>query len=387
MDFAEAGLLDGLEGNARRARVALLERLAAEGATLAELALAVREERLALLPLERLLGGRYTAREVHERTGTPVEILLRMRRLGGLPEPEAEDRVFGDEDIRTAESLALFVEAGFELEALSELARVIGETMSRLSATVAAQFGETFLRAGDTELEVAERFEQLAERLRPALAPVLVGAFDAHLRESVHRGMISRSELEAGRLGAAQELTVCFADLVGFTRLGGKLEVHELSGVAGRLARLAGDVAEPPVRLVKTIGDAAMFVSPDPDAMVASALRLIDAAAEADLPSLRAGVAAGQAAQRAGDYFGHSVNLASRVTGVARPSSVLCTQEVQEATPEAFRWSYAGRFRLKGISEPVRLHRARPPARADEPGASAAVSERREDRPRRRESR
>lgn len=387
MDFTEAGLLEGLEGDARRGREALLERLAADGATLAELALAVREERLALLPLERRLGGRYTIQEVHERTGTPVEILLRMRRLGGLPEPEAEDRVFGEEDVRTAESLALFLEAGFELDALSELARVIGETMSRLSATVAAQFGETFLRAGDTELEVAERFEQLAERLRPALVPVLVGAFDAHLRENVHRGMISRSELEAGRLPVAQELTVCFADLVGFTRLGGKLEVHELSGVAGRLARLAGEVTEAPVRLVKTIGDAAMFVSPDPGAMVRTALRLLDAAAEEELPSLRAGVAAGQAAQRAGDYFGHSVNLASRVTGVARPSSVLCTQAVHDATGEAFRWSYAGRFRLKGISEPVRLHRARPPERADEPAGESAVSGRREDRPRRRESR
>ena len=81
------------------------------------------------------------------------------------------------------------------------------------------------------------------------------------------------------------------------------------------------------------------------------------------MPSLRAGVAFGPRSQRAGDFYGHAVNLASRVTGVARPGSVLCTEEVRDAAPKEFDWSFARRYRLKGMSEPVPLYRARRLAR------------------------
>ncbi|MGZ4350065.1 MAG: adenylate/guanylate cyclase domain-containing protein, partial [Solirubrobacteraceae bacterium] len=77
------------------------------------------------------------------------------------------------------------------------------------------------------------------------------------------------------------------------------------------------------------------------------------------LPSLRAGVAFGPALVRAGDYFGNSVNLASRVTGVARPGSVLCTREVRDAARDDFDWSPAGRHKLKGVTGPTPLYRAR----------------------------
>jgi adenylate cyclase len=101
-----------------------------------------------------------------------------------------------------------------------------------------------------------------------------------------------------------------------------------------------------------------MFVSPEPAPLVAVALALVEAVQAADLPALRAGIAFGPALLRAGDFYGHSVNLASRVTGVARPESVLCTQEVHDAATEAFEWSFAGKHRLKGIPERVPLYRA-----------------------------
>jgi adenylate cyclase len=368
MDFAAAGLLDGLDEPERQARLTLLNRLERDGATPEELIAAVREERLALLLVERRLGGRHTALEIERETGMPAEVMLRMRRLLGLPAAAPEDRVFSDEDVGLARSTKLFLDAGFELETLAELTRVLGESMSRVAAAVVAGFAETFLRAGDTERDVAERFDTLAEQLTPALSPVLLAAFNAHLRESVHRGMIGRAQLERGQPGVSTDLCVCFADLVGFTRLGGEIEVHELGSVAGHLAELAGDVAVPPVRLIKTIGDAAMFVSPEAEPLVSAALQLVAAVKEAEMPSLRAGIAFGPAAQRAGDFFGHSVNLASRVTGVARPGSVLCTEEVHDLAADAFDWSYAGRFKLKGIADAVPLHRphARPgPETAD----------------------
>jgi adenylate cyclase len=359
MDFAAAGLLDGLKGADLSARRELLGQLADAGFTLDQLAAAVAEDRLALLPVERVLGARYTAAEVAERAGVPPELPLRFRRLLGLPEPGPDDRVFSEADIEATRSTDMFLASGLSEESIVEITRVLGESMARLAGTTTAAFVEAFLRPGDSEDEVAKRFTALAESLTPALNPVLAAAYGQHLRESVARGMIRREEREAGQVAGAQEIAVCFADLVGFTRLGGEVEVQELGSVAGRLARLAADVTEPPVRLVKTIGDAAMFVSPDPKPLVAAALSLVDAVESAEMPSLRAGIALGTAYVRGGDFYGHSVNLASRVTGVARPGSILCTEELRDAAPDAFHWSFAGRFRLKGIPESAPLYRAR----------------------------
>jgi adenylate cyclase len=359
MDFDAGGLLNGLEGEERAARRKLLERLHQDGFSESELVRAVRENRLALLPVERVLGGTYTAAELEERSALPEGTMARIRRQLGLPQPAPDDRVYGEDDVAAAESMKLFLDAGFAGERIDEITRVLGEGMARLAATIAASFVETFLEAGESEAEVALRFAELADQLTPAFAPILVAGFKAHLRDSVERGVLGLAELEAGDIAGAQDLAICFADLVGFTRLGGQVEVGELGTVAGRLASLAASVTVAPVRLVKTIGDAAMFVSPEPGALVKVALSLVDAFEAEELPSLRAGIAFGPALVRAGDYYGNSVNLASRVTGVARPGSVLCTREVRDAAGDAFQWSAAGRHRLKGVSGPTPLYRAR----------------------------
>jgi adenylate cyclase len=359
MDFEQAGLLDGLEGADRDAREQLLQRLADDGVSLEELKAAVDEDRLVLLPVERVLGGRYTAAEIEERTGLPADLLLRVRGLLGLPVADAGDRLFADIDVEAAKSQRQFLDAGFGEDQIAEITQVLGEGMSRLAATTTAAFVDTYLKPGDTEQDVALRFAALAEELAPRLSPVLEAAFNAHLRESVRRGMLGRAELESGEIAGAQEMTVCFADLVGFTRLGGEIEARELGSVAVELGKLATKASKPPVRLVKTIGDAALFVSPETGPLVEVALELVESTQKADLPTLRAGIAVGPALLRAGDFYGHAVNLASRVTGIARPGSVLCTQDVRDAAPDEFEWSSAGRHKLKGVSSAVPLYRAR----------------------------
>jgi adenylate cyclase len=359
MDFEAAGLLEGLEGEDRVARERLLEQLASEGVGLEELKEAVAEERLALLPVERALGGDWTAREIERKSGVPTDVTLRIRRLSGLPEVGPDDPLFTAEDLEAAKSVKVFLDAGFSEEAIAQITRVLGEGMSRLAATITAIFGNTFLERGDSEEEVALRFKTLAEQLTPALTPVLVAVFNGHLREAVRRGVLGRAERESGEIPDAQELGVCFADLVGFTRLGGEVGVEGLGTVAARLSELAAETSVAPVRLVKTIGDAAMFVSPEIPPLVDAALSLVEAVETAELPALRAGIASGPATLHSGDYYGHSVNLSSRVTGIARPGSVLCTEAVRDAAREQFEWSFAGRHRLKGIGEPLALYRAR----------------------------
>ena len=360
MDFAAAGLLDGLTGKERQAREELLDRLADEGFTLEELKAAVAEDRLALLPVERVLGGRFTAEEIAEQTDLPVELLMRIRRLLGLPEAEPDERAFGEEEVGASQSIKMFIDAGIGDGAIAEITRVLGEGMSRVAATTMSAFADTFMQEGDSEQDVAWRFAGLAEQLVPAFSPVLLAAYKAHLREAVQRGMISREELAAGHLVGEQQTAVCFADLVGFTTLGGQVETEELGSVISQFTELAADVANSQVRLVKTIGDAAMLSAREPAPLVRAALSLLDAVQAADLPSVRAGVAFGPALPRAGDLYGHAVNVASRVTGIGRPGSVLCTSEVRDGAPDEFDWSYAGRHRLKGLGESIPLYRARP---------------------------
>ena len=117
-------------------------------------------------------------------------------------------------------------------------------------------------------------------------------------------------ERAAGTLPGARPITVAFADLVGFTQLGEVLPPEELARVAGRLTDLSRQLVCEPVRFVKTIGDAVMLVSPDPEKLLGALLGLLEAAAADDFPRLRAGVATGMAVGRAGDWYGSPVNLA-----------------------------------------------------------------------------
>ena len=138
MDFEAAGLLDGLEGEDRKAREQLLERLVDDGFSLDELKEAVAEDRLALLPVERVLSGRYTGEEISKATGLPVDLLVRIRRQLGLPESDPRERMFSEEEVAAAESIRMFREAGMGDDAINEITRVLGDGMSRLAATTAA---------------------------------------------------------------------------------------------------------------------------------------------------------------------------------------------------------------------------------------------------------
>src|SRR5579862_8634421 len=172
MDFETTRLLDGLEDGEREARRRLLQKLTDEGVAIEELESAVAEDRLALLPVERVLGGRYTAQEIEQRTGLPTRVLLRLRRMPGLPEAGPHDHVFGEEDVEMARSTRRFLEAGLSEAAINEMTRVLGESMARLAATTAAAFVEAFLKPGDSEYDVAVRFAGLAEEFTPLVHPV-----------------------------------------------------------------------------------------------------------------------------------------------------------------------------------------------------------------------
>jgi adenylate cyclase len=365
MDFAAEGLLDGIEDERGRAeRAALLEELIADGVTPDELRQAVAEDRLVFLRVERALGTeRYTPREVAELVGIEPETGLRYRQALGLPRPELDERVLADVDVEALRRLKQFQAAGVPDEGLLEITRVLGEGLSKLAATVRTTFREAYLAPDVSERELSARYATVNEHLGPQFAAVLQQVFEMHLRDQLRNDAIGRAELARGRIAGATEVSVAFADLVGFTKLGERIPPEELGAIAGRLVELATATARGPVRLVKTIGDAAMLVAPDADALVEGACELVAAAeGEGDaFPRLRAGLASGPALHRAGDWYGSPVNLASRITGVARPGSVVVDAATRAAVgeDERWRWSALPPRRLKGVEGTVPLYRVR----------------------------
>jgi adenylate cyclase len=366
-DFEAEGLLDGLKGKAREARLALLEELAESGVPLEELKRAVAENRLVLLPVERVFDSgaeRYTAKEIAERAGLDYDFLVRLLRALGAPIPADDDRVFADADLEAAKRAKLFLDAGLPKEGVLETSRLIGISMASLADANRDLVGEVFTEPGVDERELALRYAAAAKTMSPLLAETLLHAYRIHLREAISQAVVSERELAEGRLSGSDEVTIAFADLVGFTRLGESLEIEQIGELTGRLFELASEAASPPVRLVKMIGDAAMFSSREPLPLVDAVVGLVGVAGTDEIPSLRAGVASGQALGRGGDWYGRPVNLAARITTFARPDSVVVAQAVKDAVAPAagdrLSFSFAGKHRFKGISEETPVHRVRP---------------------------
>jgi len=363
IDFDAEGLLEGLEGEVRSERLALLEYLAGDGVSIAELRRATASGTLMFLPAERIIGGRarYTSAEVAVRTGVGEDFLLAVSRAMGLPITAQDEAIYTDSDLEVLEMTSLFAAAGITDEEMLDVVRALGRGLSQAAETMRALPLRIVLEPGLSEHALAQRYASIVSELAPMIAPLVSGLLNVHLRQMAQSEAINSAERSGGRLPGSREICVCFADLVGFTRLGEEVPAEELGQLAVRLETLTSDVVEPPVRLVKTIGDAVMLASVEPEPLLETGLALLDVAdAEGeDFPQLRSGMAIGDALSRAGDWFGRPVNLASRITQVARPGSLLAEREVRECAPDSYRWSYAGERRLRGIRDPVPLFRAR----------------------------
>jgi adenylate cyclase len=244
-----------------------------------------------------------------------------------------------------------------------ETSRLIGISMANLADANREMVGEVFTEPGIDERELAMRYAAAAKTMSPLLGETLLHAYRIHLREAIRRAVISEAELAEGRISGTDEMTIAFADLVGFTRLGESLEIEQIGDLTGKLFELASDAAQPPVRLVKMIGDAAMFASRESQPLLDAVVGLIESAGTEELPPLRAGVARGQALGRGGDWYGRPVNLAARITNFARPDSIVVDQSVRDAIAQTngrpFDFSFAGKRRFKGIEGEVPVHRVR----------------------------
>jgi adenylate cyclase len=319
-----------------------------------------------VLPVERAIAGegpRYSAREISEKVGLDLDTLLAFRAALGIPYGDDLDDPAGTEDdLEAARRTKAILDAGFPVEEMLRNARVVGMATARVAEANRDLVVRNLTSPGDDERQLSDRLVGAVEFLLPLGTEFLDYAFQANLLEQVKRDVIGAADLASGEIGGAVERTVCFADLVEFTSLGEEIAPEELGAVVGHFEELATSTIAAPVRLVKTIGDAVMLVSPEAEPLVTQAIDLVSAAAaEGDqFPVLRAGIATGPTLPQSGDYYGRSVNLASRITGIARPGSVLVDTPTREAAGEAhLAYSFAGERRLKGIDARQKLFRAR----------------------------
>ncbi|OBG33936.1 adenylate/guanylate cyclase domain-containing protein [Mycobacterium sp. E3198] len=357
-------LLEALEGAARAERAELVRWLLDQGITAEE----IRSTNPPLLLATRhLIGddGTYVStREISETYGVDLALLQRLQRAIGLVRVDDPDAVVHMRaDGEAAAFIQRFVELGLDPEQLVLVVQVLAEGLSRAAEVMRYTALSAIMHAGATELEIAQASKALVSKIAPQLGPLIQNMMFMQLRHMMETEAVNAAERAAGKpLPGARHITVAFADLVGFTRLGEVMSAEELGHLANRLAHLARDLTVPPVRFIKTIGDAVMLVCPEPQPMLDVTLKLVEAVdSDNDFPRLRAGMAAGMAVSRAGDWFGSPVNVASRVTAVARPGTVLAADSVLDALGDHgdFQGSFAGARRLKGIKSEVKLFRMR----------------------------
>lgn len=360
-------LLDGLEGDARAERAELIPWLIERGITAEQIADAYQPM---LMASNRFLGDdgtRYSAREISEEGGLDLDLLQRVQRAAGLPRFEDPDApMYNSVDRDAARYAKQFLELGFTPDQIVLVVQVVTEGLTRAAEVMRYAALEATAVPGATELEIAQRSETLMRSTAPLLGPLITNMLQIQLLHMMETEAVTATERAEGiQLPGAREVTIAFADLVGFTKLGEVVAPEDLERLAHQLTDLAREVAEPPVRYVKSIGDEVMLVSTDAGAMLDAVLTLVDATeAIEDFPRLRVGLATGQAVSRAGDWFGGAVNLASRVTSASRPGAVLVAESAKDAIDSAvgelrFAWSFAGARRLKNIKDDVKLFRAR----------------------------
>lgn len=317
---------------------------------------------------DALLGGprTLTLAELAARAGVGESAARSYWRALGLPITDGPEPAYTDDDAQAlAEVFANAASEGFDEQSLTTLIRSTGHTTERLVLWQVEALVEHFatsegLDDGDARRRMLERLPEFA----PVLQAQLVHAWRRQLAavagrlavEFAHPHPVDHHELPLPR-------AVGFADIVGFTRRTSDLGPGELSEFVQRFETNARDViAAAGGRVVKTIGDAVLFIADDVDAGARIALGLADASTRADgvdLAPVRVSLVWGRVLSRFGDVFGASVNLAARLTDIAEPSTVLvdrATANLLMPHPDFALTAQAER-EVQGLGrvEPVRL--------------------------------
>jgi len=336
---------------------------------------------------ELLLGGklRHTRVDVVQRAGVTREFSSRVWRAFGYPSMPDAEVAYTDDDVAALYRIRRLMDDGvLDEDGVIRLVRAFGQTMTRLaewqvnllSGTPGADSQET------PDPEAARTIQKIAEKHMGEFEPLVVHAWRRQLAAAGTRAIAASATREAGSAAARPRIAVGFADMVSFTQMSRDLEELELARLVERFEETASDiVATCGGRLVKTLGDEVLFCADSPAVGGEIALSIASAIKdETEVPDVRVGVAHGPVLPLMGDLFGTTVNLAARLTSLARPGSVVIDEELAgrlEGEPGFAITRLVRRpVRGLGIIQPYVLRRAgagtAPPA-PSEPGSAEAT--------------
>lgn len=277
-----------------------------------------------------------TNEEVAAAAGLTEEQGIQLWRNLGFPDP-GDEAVFGKSDIQAASIVAATIGHGIMDErTVFRLTRALGQTMARLADW------EVTILIDQLESDVSEGKRDSRLDAAVALAGSASKEFDRLLLHVWHRHLAAAA-MRIETRGADEELlsttmTVGFADMTRFTALSNRLDQVELAEVVEEFETRCGDVVTAGGgRIIKTLGDAMLYVHEDPIQATRVSLDVLAVIrARPNLPDVRVGLATGSVVSRLGDVFGPPVNLAARLSNVARANRILVDQETSDAITGEF---------------------------------------------------
>lgn len=354
--WAAAGLLEPGAPDADERRE-LLRYFTSLGATLEDLVAADREDRLRLLGtfLLRRSMWKYTARDIAERAGVDVERVLQVSRVSGLPIPDPDEAAYGEQDV---DSVRLFV-AAFDIfgeAATIEFTRTIGVALASVADAAMATFGiniaDHFEARRVREVEQARASRMASEMLARQVPRVLEALFLHHAEVASLRALAAESST-----AQTSRLAVGFVDIIESTTLVQQLTPGVLADAIGAFEQHATEiVGSRGGRVVKTLGDEVMFVSPDVGAACDIALTLRDRMMiDERIAGVRGAIAYGALVRGYGDFYGPEVTAAARAEKYAEPGAIVVTALVRDEVDDGFAFTSIGEHTLKGFEDPIEL--------------------------------
>lgn len=323
---------------------------------------AVLERRVPLVLAQQVIGdtASYSLEDLAEHSGVPAELLRRIRTAAGLA---TEDLTSVDR--RWAELIGQLLDV-LPVEVVLRSARARGAALATIARSDLSMIRDELVlpmrQAGADDLTVSVALAELARSLEPMSRELLTTDYRLHLQRQLGSELVA----VAARTDAQEvELAVGFVDVVGYTALSSRIDPAGLDQVLDRFEQRVIDVVADrgDVHVVKYLGDAVMLVAPEPVALAEAMLELTAEVESLAESPLRGGMAHGDVLVREGDYFGAPVNLAARLTDIARPWRVLAADELHEPLDRLFdtRRLLPTRIRGVGLRRPVAVRARRDP--------------------------
>jgi adenylate cyclase len=263
--------------------------------------------------------------DVERLSGVPADVARDMWAAMGFAEIPYGEKAFTYEDVKALKTSHALLEVGLvDMDTHLVMARAMGQGLARV-----AEAQVDVLRARTADQSPEEALAELAARaddVLPKLDDLIVFMWRRQFAAAVQRAITTFGD------HGIPVVTVGFLDLVDFTRSSREWDASKLERTLERFERdVSLRVAAAHGRVIKTLGDGVLYTTDQPQAAVTIALDTIsEHEAAEDLPSVRAGVAAGPVLFRLGDVFGETVNIASRLSSEARPGSLLVDRHVVE---------------------------------------------------------